>query len=637
MEHLDVFRHDEDSDDETTSDITNVSDMSWLEYDGRGGFIIRDDDDFDDDDDDRQFRASTPRPISTPLAPSPDDLDSSTDHTHSPHPDIQHVFNDEADTIEINLEQGTTTNGQQPTIPIPTINFEFYDDRDPFSQEWLPDFTNNSGITVDTSHFDALKYFELYFNNDVIDFLVAETNAYAHQVLHALPDTNFYKSKWNGVDSIEMKAFIGLQIAMGLSKKPSINDHWEDYWLTKSSFGSVFSKWQYRLIDTFLHFSNVDEHIPRGRHGYQPLQKIQGLLNLITPSLSENYNPGRELSIDESMARFKGRCHFRQYMKDKPTKRGFKAFMLCDSKTFYCLDFIIYTGKEYFDVPPGKQFTESIVDRLMARYLDVGHVLYTDNYYTSPAIFAKLQSRGTGAVGTVNQSRKQYPVHLKKRNLPLKKGDPPVFSKSEANNLVAVAWHDSKRVSLLSTIHTNNTMNKRIRCRGEPDGYRQIEKPVMADVYNTYMGGVDHFDQLMKSYQYPHRSYKWYKALWHYVREVCVVNAYILAKEDSYTSTQLAYRHELIDKLVSPQLKRREAMSIRSPSLSHRNRLEASKLGHFPQKSNQRRRCALCSKYNKRSTSRYSCAPCGVALCIDSCFYIHHTAKNTRTAWMRAH
>ena len=44
MENLDIpplYRHDDDSDEEAPGD---VSDMSWLEYDGRGGFTIRDDD-----------------------------------------------------------------------------------------------------------------------------------------------------------------------------------------------------------------------------------------------------------------------------------------------------------------------------------------------------------------------------------------------------------------------------------------------------------------------------------------------------------------------------------------------------------------------------------------------------------------
>ena len=57
------------------------------------------------------------------------------------------------------------------------------------------------------------------------------------------------------------------------------------------------------------------------------------------------YNLGREIAIDESMIGFKGRLHFIQYMPDKPTKWGMKAFVLADSRTGYSHTWRLYTGK----------------------------------------------------------------------------------------------------------------------------------------------------------------------------------------------------------------------------------------------------------------------------------------------------
>ena len=58
---------------------------------------------------------------------------------------------------------------------------------------------------------------------------------------------------------------------------------------------------------------------------------------------------------------------------------------------------------------------------------------------------------------------------LKPNNLKLSKGDDPVFMRS--GNLVACAWHDTKRLTLLSTVNTNLTIDKRIRSKGSPGGY----------------------------------------------------------------------------------------------------------------------------------------------------------------------
>jgi len=114
---------------------------------------------------------------------------------------------------------------------------------------------------------------------------------------------------------------------MGVSPKKSLEDYWDSYWLFETKFGEVMTRHRYQMLQAFIHFSDVNSHIPRGQDGYRPLGKIQPLLDLITPKLSALYYPHRNISIDESMARFKGRCHFRQYMPDKPTKRGFKVFM----------------------------------------------------------------------------------------------------------------------------------------------------------------------------------------------------------------------------------------------------------------------------------------------------------------------
>mgnify|MGYP001796281652 CR=1 FL=1 len=92
-------------------------------------------------------------------------------------------------------------------------------------------------------------------------------------------------------------------------------------------------------------------------------------------------------------------------------------------------------------------------------------------------------------------------------------------------NMVACVWNDTKRVHFLSTIHTNSTIDKIIRRRGTQDGYREIEKLVIAEKYNQHMGGVDILDQKLGTFALPHKSSKWYFAIYHRIREVAMVNA----------------------------------------------------------------------------------------------------------------
>lgn len=50
--------------------------------------------------------------------------------------------------------------------------------------------------------------------------------------------------------------------------------------------------------------------------------------------------------IDEAMIAFKGRLGMKQYMPQKPTKRGIKVWECADSLNGYVVDLSVYTGKE---------------------------------------------------------------------------------------------------------------------------------------------------------------------------------------------------------------------------------------------------------------------------------------------------
>ena len=59
---------------------------------------------------------------------------------------------------------------------------------------------------------------------------------------------------------------------------------------------------------------------------------------------AQYYQPLHELSVDKRMVKSKARSHFRQYIRNKPTKWGFNYWVLADP-TGYTLDFDLYCGE----------------------------------------------------------------------------------------------------------------------------------------------------------------------------------------------------------------------------------------------------------------------------------------------------
>ena len=77
-----------------------------------------------------------------------------------------------------------------------------------------------------------------------------------------LPKCSRFNS-WNDTNLDEMKAFVALQIAIGLSNKNELEDYWETWWLTHAPFSMVMSRNRFELILSFLHFADNNVERPK--------------------------------------------------------------------------------------------------------------------------------------------------------------------------------------------------------------------------------------------------------------------------------------------------------------------------------------------------------------------------------------
>ena len=143
------------------------------------------------------------------------------------------------------------------------------------------------------------------------------------------------------------------------------------------------------------------------------------------------YTPGKNLSVGESLVLFKGRLKFRQYIKTKRACFGIKLYELCTSDGI-TLNLLGYCGKDMFtDDAPNSDIptTERIPAVLMSEYLGKGHILFTDNYYTSPTLASFFLKNNTHLVGTIRSNRYNFPKDL--IPIPLEKAKGSFFCQEE--------------------------------------------------------------------------------------------------------------------------------------------------------------------------------------------------------------
>ena len=210
-----------------------------------------------------------------------------------------------------------------------------------------------------------------------------------------------------------MNAFLAIILNMGLIELPNIHDYWSTSWVSEVPFFSgVMSRSRFTIIFWLLHVSHEREGGTSHR-----LDKVRSMLELLIPKFQSSYMPSQNISVDETMVGFRGRFVARQYIPTKP-QYGINAFTMADADHGYLLNILVYTGADTLvDADPSYSHLPQlarIVLHLLSPYLDKGHHVYTDRYYTSLPLADTLASHSTAFTGTTMRNRQGLPDAIRK-------------------------------------------------------------------------------------------------------------------------------------------------------------------------------------------------------------------------------
>ena len=123
------------------------------------------------------------------------------------------------------------------------------------------------------------------------------------------------------------------------------------------------------------------ENFPRGNANHDKLFEVRPLIDSVVPSIRSEYRPTKNLAIDEAMIPFKGRLGMKQYMPQKPVKRGIKVWECADSSNGYvCCDLNVYTWKER-NANPEQGLGYRVVHNLTRRLAGKNHHVFVDNFF----------------------------------------------------------------------------------------------------------------------------------------------------------------------------------------------------------------------------------------------------------------
>ena len=116
--------------------------------------------------------------------------------------------------------------------------------------------------------------------------------------------------KWHATTAIEMRAYVGINITMGIKDLPEYKDYWATDPILHDAFVSgVMNRLRHEKLSQYLHCS-----IAANEDAGDKLAKVRLLITLCETNFRHCFGPSQNLSVDEAMIQYDSRLSWKQYM-----------------------------------------------------------------------------------------------------------------------------------------------------------------------------------------------------------------------------------------------------------------------------------------------------------------------------------
>jgi hypothetical protein len=412
---------------------------------------------------------------------------------------------------------------------------------------------------------------------------------------------------WRPTIAQELYAFLGAHLFMGIDRLPRTHMYWS------STFGhpqltSLFSRDRFMQLLRFFRVTAQEE----GAADRDPLPHVRSLAAKLNVSFAAHSSPGQHLTLDEAMAAFKGRAHIKQYIPSKPHKWGYKIY--CLSSEDYLLRFEVYAGKEERSADGA---TYDTVMRMLQGYEDRAHILFTDNWFTSPALLLALQHKGIRLCGSVRRNRKGMPAFPEADVRALRRGE---WIQRQKDDATVAVWRDQRTMWVL---YNHCSPEETASLQRWTDAGRKVSVGCPRAIRDYFYGArsVDVLSQLHYTYLPGRKAQRCWPRLAWWLLDMCVINAFKLWSMEKEQVSQLQFRQELMRQLM--EMLPVEQKPVRDAARPHP--VGALAQDHYLDHAALRGDCVVCSSTSpKRVRPQFVCAKCQVHLCVGPCFASYH-------------
>ena len=469
------------------------------------------------------------------------------------------------------------------------------------------------GVTSEGRKDSIKEVFQLYLCEEILSVVIRETNREAERCYrewNSIHQDN--QKRWKTFDWTECEAFIGLLLLAGVYR--GNQESLEELWSRKYGrpiFLATMSLKRFKQLLRYCRFDNKNTR--EERRATDKLAAIRDLWTMFVARLRKYYIPGTDITVDEQLVPFRGRCPFRQYIPSKPAKYGIKVWWCCDSATSYPLNAEVYLGRQPNEVRDHDQGAR-VVKAMVSPWYKSGRNVVGDNLFTGVALAEELLTQGMTYVGTMRKNKRDIPPSMIAKN---RDEFSSIFAFDGNKTLVSYVPKKGKSVILLSTMHHDKVV----------DGLKQ--KPEIILHYNATKSGVDNMDHLACIYSCKRKINRWPMVLFFDMLDTAAIASFVIwmcNNPDWNKSSKAIRRRQFIislgESLAEPLIRRRldKPALLRGPIMDAIQLIELDS-GEFeagteiPAKVKRTQgRCHLCPRECDRKTRKF-CDKCSRPAC----------------------
>ena len=255
----------------------------------------------------------------------------------------------------------------------------------------------------------------------------------------------------------------------------------------------VMSGRKFAQLMRHLHVCSMD--VPSVEN-YDPSYKVSEFRDYLQQRFIRLFEPGRQLSLDETLIRSFGRIKFKVRIVSKAARYGIKIYVLTDAATAFVLKVIIYTGKHTYNETESAHAKKmvNVVRELCREVAGTHRTIYIDHFYTSLELLKELRKMNLYVTGTIMRNCIPKELTIPSTTSAFKEMQRGgfklhLYTYKEGERVEIVCWKDCNIVYCMS--NESGTVEHDTCQQRSREGLLTLKRPKLISEYNRYMGGVD--------------------------------------------------------------------------------------------------------------------------------------------------